>query len=659
MPNRQTEAAELPAMERRAVVSTVDAEQRTIEVTWTTGATVRRSRWVGWDRIPYDETLVVSRDAVDLTRLNAGGPVLDSHNAYSTRSQVAVIERAWIDGTEGRALLRFPKAGVDEAADRMWGMVSDKIIRNLSVGYFVNEVEVTEAERKGEIEQWRITRWTPFEVSFVTVPADPKAQTRAEEPTARFPAIISRARAAHTEEGIMPLENPAAQDPAVTRNDPSPAPAPAPAPTPAPAADLAAERTRAAGIMDIAARAGLDQAQVRAAIEAGTSVEAFRAAAFDHLAGQADRSCTASVVVVQDETETRRNAMQEALVLRLAPTTGTRAEPSAAARQFMDFSLVELAAERVGVRRVPFTFAAREEILQRAFHTASDFPILFSGALNQSLAARYAQARPTYRRIARQRTYVDFRDHEVIRTGDFPDLQPVNPDGGEIKAGTFGAAKEKTAVKAYGVRVDFSRQMLVNDSLNALAQVLSDRSNAVARFEDRTFYAMAFGGANGDGPTLLETGRQLFNTTDKTKAGSGTVINVASLDLARQALRTRKTIDGAEMELTGSIMLVGPAKETEAQQLLAPVQAQQAGNVNPFSGSLSLEVTAKIPGNAWYVFASPEEAAVFEWGLLEGYTAPRMRMETPFGVQGVSMSLEHDFGCGAIDYRGAYKNAGN
>lgn len=663
MPNRQTETAELPAMERRAVVSTVDAEQRTIEVTWTTGATVRRQRWVGWDRVPYDETLVVSREAVDLNRLNAGGPVLDSHNRYSTRAQVAVIERAWIEGTEGRAVLRFPKAGVDEAADRMWGMVSDKIIRNLSVGYFVNEVEITEAERKGEIEQWRITRWTPFEVSFVTVPADPKAQTRAEEPDDRFPVIISRARAAHTEEGIMPLENPAAQDPAATRIEPSATPAPAPAATAAsavtPPGDIAAERIRTAAIMDIATRASLDQAQVRAAIEAGTTVEAFRAVAFDHLAGQADRSRTTSVQVVQDETETRRAAMQEALVVRLAPATGTRVEPSAAARQFMDFSLVELAAERLGVRRVPFSFAAREDILQRAFHTASDFPILFSGAINQSLAARYAQARPTYRRIARQRTYVDFRDHEVIRTGDFPDLQPVNPDGGEIKAGTFGAAKEKTAVKAYGVRVDFARQMLVNDSLNALAQVLSDRSNAVARFEDRTFYAMAFGGNNGDGPTLLETTRQLFNTTDKTKASAGSVIDIAALSAARKALRERKTLDGAEMELTGSIMLVGPAKETEAQQILAPVQAQQAGNVNPFSGSLSLEVTAKITGNAWYVFASPDEAAVFEWGLLEGYSAPRMRMETPFGVQGVSMSLEHDFGCGAVDYRGAWKNPGN
>jgi hypothetical protein len=31
----------------------------------------------------------------------------------------------------------------------------------------------------------------------------------------------------------------------------------------------------------------------------------------------------------------------------------------------------------------------------------------------------------------------------------------------------------------------------------------------------------------------------------------------------------------------------------------------------------------------------------------------------PFGVQGVKINLEHDFGCGAIDYRGAYLNAGS
>lgn len=421
-------------------------------------------------------------------------------------------------------------------------------------------------------------------------------------------------------------------------------------------AALRAERQRSAEILDIAQRAGYTGTEAATAINAGTTVDAFRIAAFDAMAAR--NGSASHIRVERDETETRRQAMGEALAIRLAPSGAQRRDPSEAARGYMEFSIVELAAERLGERRIPGSFGGREEIVRRAFHATTDFPIIFEGALNTALAARYALAQPTFRRLARQRTYVDFRDHTTVRVGDFPDLQPVNPEGGEIKSGTFSESKEKTAVKAYGVRVDFSRQMLVNDSLNALVQVLNDRGAAVARFEDRTFYAMMLSGANADGPTLLDTTRQVFNTTDLSKAGAGTVIDIAALSAARAALRKRKSKDGVELELSGSLILVGPDKETQAQQILAPVQAQQAGNVNPFSGTLSIVVTAKITGNAWYVFASPDEAACFEWGLLEGYTAPRFRTDTPFGVQGVSMSLEHDFGCGAIDFRGGYKNPG-
>lgn len=423
------------------------------------------------------------------------------------------------------------------------------------------------------------------------------------------------------------------------------------------AAARAAATERATQIMDLGARAAMAPDHIRAAVaDQAVTVETFRAQAFDAMASR--HSPASHVRVERDETETRRLAMGEALAIRLAPAGAQRRDPSEAARGYMDFSIVELAAERLGERRIPGSFGGREEIVRRAFHATTDFPIIFEGALNTALAARYALAQPTFRRIARQRTYVDFRDHTTVRAGDFPDLQEVNPQGGEIKSGTFSESKEKTAVKAYGIRVDFSRQMLVNDSLNALVQVLNDRGAAVARFEDRTFYAMMLSGANADGPTLLDTTRQVFNTNDVSKAGAGTVIDIAALSAARAALRKRTTKDKVELELSGSVILVGPDKETQAQQLLAPVQAQQAGNVNPFSGTLSIVVTAKITGNAWYVFASPDEAACFEWGLLEGYTAPRFRTETPFGVQGVSMSLEHDFGCGAIDFRGGYKNPG-
>lgn len=171
----------LPMQTRLAPVAdgAIDAAARTVTVTFTTGAAVRRRRWTGWDSsVPFDEILQVSDTAIDLGRLNAGAPALDSHSFYTSRSQVGVVEKAWIDGGEGRATIRFPSEGLDESSDRMFGLVSERIIRNVSVGYSVDRAKRFEAEKKGEVERYVVERWTPQEISFVTIPADPGAQVR-------------------------------------------------------------------------------------------------------------------------------------------------------------------------------------------------------------------------------------------------------------------------------------------------------------------------------------------------------------------------------------------------------------------------------------------------------------------------------------------------
>lgn len=181
----------LPMQTRALPVGSVDPDKRTVEVTFTTGAAVRRRRWTGWDTsVPFDEILEVSRSAINLARLNTGAPALDSHSSWRTSSQVGVIEKAWIEGGEGRATIRFPSKGVDEAADRMFAMVQEGIIRNVSVGYSIDEVRVVEPQKKGEVEKRIATRWTPFEVSFVTIPADAGAQVRGTDET--FPIAIVR-----------------------------------------------------------------------------------------------------------------------------------------------------------------------------------------------------------------------------------------------------------------------------------------------------------------------------------------------------------------------------------------------------------------------------------------------------------------------------------
>jgi HK97 family phage major capsid protein/HK97 family phage prohead protease len=140
-------------------VDKVDTEKRTLELSFSSDAEIKR-----WGMI---EVLDHTPDAVDLSRLNNGGPLLFNHDLDEV---IGVIERAWLDGTgKGRALVRFSKR---EDAEEVWQDVQDGILRNVSVGYRINEVKLKETRQDGT-DVYVVTKWEPYEISIVSAPADP------------------------------------------------------------------------------------------------------------------------------------------------------------------------------------------------------------------------------------------------------------------------------------------------------------------------------------------------------------------------------------------------------------------------------------------------------------------------------------------------------
>lgn len=135
----------------------IDEEKRTVEFSFSSETPV--ARYFGNEVLDHSET------AVDLARLNSKGPLLNNHNPNEQRG---VIERAWLDGKRGMVKVRFGKS---DLADELFRDVLDGIKVNVSVGYDVKKILLEEAIEDG-LDTYRVTEWVPYEVSFVSMPAD-------------------------------------------------------------------------------------------------------------------------------------------------------------------------------------------------------------------------------------------------------------------------------------------------------------------------------------------------------------------------------------------------------------------------------------------------------------------------------------------------------
>ena len=151
--------------------STTDAESRTLEISFSSEAPVERSFG--------SEILDHKPESVRLGRLNSSAPVLFNHDIDQP---IGVVESAKIEEKIGRASIRFGKS---ERADEVFQDVMDGILKNVSVGYAVHRMEQT----KDNPPEYRVTDFEPHEISIVSVPADISIGIGREEET-RFQTEI-------------------------------------------------------------------------------------------------------------------------------------------------------------------------------------------------------------------------------------------------------------------------------------------------------------------------------------------------------------------------------------------------------------------------------------------------------------------------------------
>lgn len=651
------------------------------ELVFTTGAPVRRYDWANGRY--YFEKLSTEPDAIDLSRLERGAPLLNTHSAWNLEDQIGVVDSPVVAKGAGTVQAQLSRR---ESVRGIVQDLEDRVIRNVSVGY-TREAMNMEYDSVSNVWTYTVTRWTPQEVSLVPIPADMDSQVRSQDgrlhdaegrEVRSFPCelIDLSASASGASQVSQPTvgisaattlrkeENMSQENAAGGNNTPATNAASA---ATGQSAEAAAIAQRAADITDLCVRHGVPTLAAEM-IRTGKTLQDAQAAVLNELAVRdaasgGNRNAT-SIQTVRDEREVRMSGIEQAIMHRIA--VGTKLDDNG--RQYRGMSLLEIGRSYLEACGVNTRGLDRMELATRmlhfrdaGMHGTSDFTSLFANVANKRLRAVYDENAGTYGLWARRAPNApDFKNMSVVQLAGAPDLLQTN-EAGEFKYGRMSDGAETYALLTYGRVVSLTRQAIVNDDLRAFERMVSAFGAAARRLENRTVYSQLTANA------ALSDGVALFHATHANLGtGGGSALQFSSLSSGRTAMRLQKGLASEELNLAPSYLIVPAALEQTAYQLTSSnyVPSTKA-EVNEFREggrtSLTPVVEPVLDANsatAWYLAAQNSQVDTVEYCYLDGAEGPVIESQVGFEQDGISYKCRLDFAAKAIDFRGLYKANG-
>lgn len=427
---------------------------------------------------------------------------------------------------------------------------------------------------------------------------------------------------------------------------------------------LRAERERSTAILDIAKRAGYTGSEAEDAIKNNVTVEAFRVAAFDALVSRQVPTSTTRV-----ETDDRDKLIEGAtrgLLLRAGIEGGERNE-------FTGMRLERLAEEALRRANLPVD-GNRLQLVGRAFtmttraggmHATGDFPVILEAVANKSMLSGWDQADTTYQLWTKKGSLSDFKIASRYGVGPLPMLKK-KPEGTAYEYATLQDSKVTVMLATYGQAFSMTREMVINDDLDAFSDIPRKQGIAARVTVDSLPYALLV--ANG----AFMGGDPLFHANRKnlSGAGSGAPANAApsadSFEAVATWMRTKHVggTDGkTRYRIRPKFGLFPVAKEFSVRQLLT--SATELGQTNPalknraqgFIEPVFSDWLDDASATAWY-FAADKTQDTIEVSFLDGVEAPFLDQENDWSVDGTRMKVRIDAGASALDPRGLFKNIG-
>ena len=674
------------------------------------------------DRWGEAEILSHEPDAAHFERLATVGSVLWNHNADVP---VGVPTKIYLDADShtGRAKMRW---GTDEESKRIRQKVVDGTVRGVSVGYVVKEWVYLQSEDVS-YGRWNgpamiATNWEALEFSLTPVPADPsvgvgrsakqtgKARSKGEGKMERKVKLTRQwadpdgvvheagsivecdeARFLELTEGDEPYgaehkERKAEPKPQQTRKQEGET------------AEqmierkLREDRERRAGIRAQFEKYGVD---VDHDIVERCTVGQANEYILGKLAERAANPQT-TVQVTRDGNQSFCRAAALGLQVRAGVKVDKDELKDTGYRDFAGMSLPRLAEEclRRSGRSIPANplDLAREALRGEIDWTAvrhgetissstSDFPYILANTANKSMLEGVANAPTTYRQWCKIGTSPDFKTFSRIRLSEAGKLEEV-PEGGTYNMTKFSDRREQGAVLTYGKAFSLSRQMIINDDLNALTEIPRSMGRIASILpNDLAVTVLLANGNMSDGNALFSsTHSNIDQETDRqldTLAHAKALINKLIEMMYQQNNYQHADVAASEklnLRLDPKVFLIPPTGMQYAREALkasgffngSGTSAIDYNHLSEFGIIPAIEPSLEdtnLTGystTATYMFADPNVAPIVEVTFLNGMDTPFLEEveNTGTAADGRVMKVRMDCTASKVDWLGAIKATG-
>jgi len=330
---------------------------------------------------------------------------------------------------------------------------------------------------------------------------------------------------------------------------------------------------------------------------------------------------------------------------------------------------------------------------ERAFRveealTTSDFPLMFGDVLDRQLLAAYKAVEPAWKPFTKMSTVKDFRTAYRFATYGSDQYLPRVGEKGEYLASSLDELRYYISVLKYGRQIDLSWEAMINDDLGALRDIPERFARAAMRTEHRimsTLYASDVGAhVEGAGGNLYQLG-----VNCNYAASADCPLTIANLEHGVQTMNQFTDIGGEPIMATPKFLVVCPALEFTARQILTSATKQWtdgagAISVHPTANviatiGLQLIVDKYLPivnpaandtNTQWYLFSDPNDIAALEAAHLTGHESPEIAMKNSdkvtvgggpispfsgdFATDNVFYRVREIFGGAKMDWRGSF-----